>query len=92
MGGWGVGGLTWCHHQLVLESMAEVQINFGMGDINKSLRKEVVRSCSKFAIGCMDLANVTERGVSSFGRFSRLTTNRGREGLPQYRAAMKELC
>jgi hypothetical protein len=78
---------------LVLESLAEVVINFGLGG-SVATRKEVVSCCSKFAIGCMHLANVAERGSaqgSSFARFSR-SQKEGQEPFrSQFRLQMREL-
>jgi hypothetical protein len=82
---------------LVLESMAELAINFGLDD-GSDARKEVVSCCSKFAIGCMHLSNSASRGRSrtgskSFAHFS----PRGRQGAnqatkrSQMRVQMREL-
>eukprot|EP00039_Didymoeca_costata_P007022 m.95591 g.95591 ORF g.95591 m.95591 type:complete len:997 (+) comp13502_c0_seq3:459-3449(+) len=75
---------------LVLESMADMVANFGLGDNLIAAKKEVVRSCSKFAIGCMTLSNIACGGGNfSFSRFAR---NKARpKKLAQVRVAMREL-
>jgi hypothetical protein len=79
---------------LVLESLAEVVINFGLGG-SVATQKEVVSCCSKFAIGCMHLANVAERGSaqgSSFARFCRSQKEDLQEPFrSQFRLQMREL-
>ena len=82
---------------LILESMAELAINFGL-DEGSDARIEVVSCCSKFAIGCMHLSNSASRGRArngskSFAHFS----SRGRHSAgqatkrSQMRVQMREL-
>ena len=82
---------------LVLESLAELAVNFGLDELEDA-RKEVVSCCSKFAIGCMHLSNASARGRSrggskSFAHFS----SRGRHSAgqatyrSQIRVQMREL-
>lgn len=82
---------------LVLESLAEVAVNFGFDELGDA-RKEVVSCCSKFAIGCMHLSNAASQGRSrggskSFAHFSskrRHTANRATYN-SQLRVSMHEL-
>lgn len=82
---------------LVLESLAELAVNFGLDELEDA-RKEVVSCCSKFAIGCMHLSNASTRGRArggskSFAHFSsrgRHTANQSTYRT-QIRVQMREL-
>ena len=76
--------------QLILESMAEVTSNFGMGD-DKQLKEEVESCCRKFAIACMTLSNVVERGNKSFARFRKQPARKQAAQPRHMQYAMREL-